>query len=72
MVPASTLFCALCRSVVEQPIEYAKVMGQTNKTWVFRDVYRGFGWQVYIPERESGSLQLISSEEKGKHLNHDP
>jgi hypothetical protein len=46
MIPASTIFCSAFRAMVEQPIEYAKVMGQTNNTWVLKDVFRGFGWQL--------------------------
>jgi hypothetical protein len=46
MVPAATIFCAISRSCIEQPIEYAKVMGQTNKKWVLSDIYRGFSFQV--------------------------
>lgn len=28
------------------PIEYAKVMGQTGKKWILRDVYRGVEFQI--------------------------
>lgn len=46
MVPVSTAFCSFCRVVVESPVEYAKVMGQSGQRWVYSDVYRGVGWQV--------------------------
>lgn len=46
MVPVSTVFCSFCRVVVESPVEYAKVMGQSGQRWAYRDVYRGVGWQV--------------------------
>jgi len=31
---------------LSDPIEYAKVMGQTKQKWILRDVYRGTHWQV--------------------------
>lgn len=53
---ASALFASTVRSGLENPIEYAKVMGQTNKTWVFRDIYRGLTAQVI---RNTGMLLPI-------------
>eukprot|EP01063_Lacrimia_lanifica_P020643 TRINITY_DN27941_c0_g1_i1.p1 TRINITY_DN27941_c0_g1~~TRINITY_DN27941_c0_g1_i1.p1 ORF type:complete len:287 (+),score=87.89 TRINITY_DN27941_c0_g1_i1:54-914(+) len=39
-------FCgASSRSILESPIEYAKVRRQTGQTWYLRDVYKGFGLQ---------------------------
>jgi solute carrier family 25 (mitochondrial carnitine/acylcarnitine transporter), member 20/29 len=46
VVVTSAVFCALCRGIVEAPIEQAKVMGQTNKTWEVRSLYRGLGPQI--------------------------
>ena len=45
-VVASAVLCSTARSVVEGPIEYAKVMGQTGRSWVLADVYRGMSMQV--------------------------
>ena len=40
------LFSGACggfaRACIENPIEYVKVKGQTNQTWLFKDVYTGF------------------------------
>jgi len=36
---------ATARTVLESPIEYAKVKGQTNQTWRLNEVYRGAGLQ---------------------------
>ena len=36
---------ATARTVLESPIEYAKVKGQTNQKWRFNEVYRGAGLQ---------------------------
>lgn len=47
MVPIASLFAAVMRGCIESPIEYAKVMGQINQRWKFRDLYRGFLYQVY-------------------------
>merc|ERR1712232_799978 len=42
----ATVFAGMCgasaRSVIESPIEYAKVKRQTNQSWHFREVYQGF------------------------------
>lgn len=42
----ATLFAGMCgasaRSVIESPIEYAKVKRQTNQSWHLREVYQGF------------------------------
>ena len=46
MVLTATVFSSLCRCGLENPIEYAKVMGQTGKKWIIKDIYRGVGWQV--------------------------
>jgi solute carrier family 25 carnitine/acylcarnitine transporter 20/29 len=46
MVPLSSMFAATVRAVIESPIEYAKVMGQTNQQWKLAHIYRGFGAQV--------------------------
>lgn len=45
-VVLATLVCSCCRIVVESPIEYAKVMGQTSQPWVARDIYRGGAFQT--------------------------
>lgn len=42
----SAIFCALCRTVVEAPIEQAKVMGQTGRAWQLHSLYRGLGPQT--------------------------
>ena len=36
---------ATARTVLESPIEYAKVKGQTNQKWRLNEVYRGAGLQ---------------------------
>ncbi|GAB1610652.1 mitochondrial ornithine transporter 2-like [Argonauta hians] len=36
-------FAATCRAVIETPLEYAKVRGQVNRSWMLRNVYTGFG-----------------------------
>ena len=41
LVVASAVAAALCRVVVEAPIEQAKVMGQTGRPWQWRSLYRG-------------------------------
>ena len=41
MVLAAALCCSVSRVSVESPIEYCKVMGQTGRPWVLKDVYRG-------------------------------
>lgn len=46
LVPISSVFSALCRGIFENPIEYAKVMGQTGQKWNTKDVFRGFNFQV--------------------------
>jgi len=39
-------FCAaFARSVIESPIEFAKVARQTNQSWALRSAYTGFGVQ---------------------------
>ena len=45
VVLASAFFASAARSGLENPIEYAKVMGQTNQKWIFADIYRGFSAQ---------------------------
>ena len=42
---SSFLYASFMRVLWEAPIEYAKVMGQIQHKWLFRDIYRGFGWQ---------------------------
>lgn len=46
LVPLAAVFSASIRCVIESPIEYAKVMGQTGQKWQLKDVYRGFGFQI--------------------------
>ena len=46
MVLCASVFSAICRCGLENPVEYAKVMGQTGQKWQFKDIYRGVGWQV--------------------------
>jgi hypothetical protein len=46
LVPASALFAAIVRGIIESPIEYAKVMGQTGQKWVLKDIYRGYQFQI--------------------------
>lgn len=46
MIPMASVFSALIRGCFESPIEYAKVMGQTGQKWQWKDIYRGFGFQV--------------------------
>eukprot|EP01035_Chromulina_nebulosa_P018600 gene18600-24328_t len=46
MVFMSIIYSSICRCGFEGPIEYAKVMGQTGQKWVYRDIYRGFSWQI--------------------------
>ena len=45
-VPLASVFSAACRCGMEAPVEYAKVMGQTNQKWELKNCYRGFTWQV--------------------------
>jgi len=37
---------SMFRGIVENPIEYAKLQGQTGKKWIMKDIYRGLGWQL--------------------------
>lgn len=46
MVPVAIVFSSICRAFFESPIEYAKVMGQTNQKWVVKDIYRGVEFQI--------------------------
>lgn len=46
MVPMASVFSAVVRGCLESPIEYAKVMGQTGQKWQFKDIYRGFPFQI--------------------------
>jgi solute carrier family 25 carnitine/acylcarnitine transporter 20/29 len=46
MVPLASIFSAVVRGFFENPIEYAKVMGQTGQSWQWRDIYRGFSFQI--------------------------
>ncbi|KAJ1459704.1 mitochondrial carrier domain-containing protein [Pelagophyceae sp. CCMP2097] len=46
LVVAAVVFSSLCRATLESPFEYAKVMAQTGRGWVFRDVYRGVAMQT--------------------------
>ena len=46
LVVASIVFSSLTRGIVESPIEYAKVMGQTGQKWKIRDIYRGLHFQI--------------------------
>lgn len=46
VVLGSAFFSSTVRSGIENPIEYAKVMGQTNQKWKFNDIYRGLTAQV--------------------------
>ena len=46
LVIVSAFFSSIVRCILENPIEYAKVMGQVNKKWILRDVYRGFHYQI--------------------------
>jgi solute carrier family 25 carnitine/acylcarnitine transporter 20/29 len=56
VVLASAFFASTVRSGLENPIEYAKVMGQTQQKWVFKDIYRGLTSQVI---RNTGMLLPI-------------
>ena len=47
LIPVSTLFAAVARGIIESPIEYAKVMGQTGQKWQIKDIYRGFHLQIF-------------------------
>jgi solute carrier family 25 carnitine/acylcarnitine transporter 20/29 len=40
-VPIAGVLGATARTVLEQPIEYAKVKGQTGQSWVLREIYQG-------------------------------
>lgn len=37
---------SIFRGIVENPIEYAKLQGQTGKPWILKDIYRGLHWQL--------------------------
>lgn len=41
----SSFLASTCRSLLESPIEYAKVARQTNQSWRVVDLYRGFPLQ---------------------------
>lgn len=56
VVLMSAFFASAVRSGFENPIEYAKVMGQTSRKWVFSDIYRGFTSQCI---RNTGMLLPI-------------
>mmetsp|Transcript_16982 Transcript_16982/g.22005 ORF Transcript_16982/g.22005 Transcript_16982/m.22005 type:complete len:291 (+) Transcript_16982:74-946(+) len=56
LVIISAVACSVARSVVEAPIEYAKVMRQRNVTWQLSHIYRGAGSQVI---RTTSMLVLI-------------
>ena len=40
-VPVAGVVGATARTLLEQPIEYAKVKGQTGQSWVLREIYQG-------------------------------
>lgn len=44
-VPLAGMLGATARTVLEQPIEYAKVKGQTGQPWLLRELYQGFALQ---------------------------
>ncbi len=44
-VPLAGFVGATSRTVLESPIEYAKVKGQTGQAWKLREVYQGAGLQ---------------------------
>ena len=46
LVVVSAVACSVFRSLFESPIEYAKVMRQTGRQWLFSDIYRGALTQV--------------------------
>ena len=46
IVLLSAFAASTVRSGLENPIEYAKVMGQTGQKWSMRDIYRGLTSQV--------------------------
>ena len=46
VVLCCAFFASTVRSGIENPIEYAKVMGQTGQKWIFKDIYRGFTSQI--------------------------
>lgn len=56
MVLASTFLSSFCRSAVESPFEYMKVMRQTGRSWNLIDCYRGVGVQTL---RTTGMLLFI-------------
>lgn len=56
MVVASATLTSLCRSLVEAPIEQAKVMRQTNRPWEWGLLYRGLPVQT---ARTTALLVLI-------------
>lgn len=56
VVLCSAFFASTCRTGIENPIEYAKVMGQTGKAWVLKDIYRGTQAQII---RNTGLLLPI-------------
>lgn len=56
MVVASALLTSFVRVVVEGPIEQAKVMRQTQRTWQWSSLYRGIGSQTL---RTAAMLTLI-------------
>jgi len=39
----SGMVASTARAIIETPLEYCKVRGQTGQTWQFRQLYTGFG-----------------------------
>lgn len=46
MVLPISVFTSLCRTLIEAPIEQAKVMRQTGRPWQWGSLYRGLGAQT--------------------------
>ena len=44
-VPLAGFIAATSRTVIECPIEYAKVKGQTGQKWALREIYQGGMYQ---------------------------
>src|SRR4051794_7278749 len=44
-VVAAGLVAATSRTIIESPVEYAKVRRQTNQTWQLSGIYTGFAMQ---------------------------
>ena len=55
-VPLAGCVGATARTILESPIEYAKVKGQTGQAWLLREIYQGAHLQVADTPAASASV----------------